>query len=160
MNHNVYVKIEYVDIFIYEDVTYKEHLISFIHEIINNTFIKQSKAYINSLSQTQISKYIQSYETKLTQLHDNIESEFTTNINELINNKFDFTKQDNFLKHLKTITLPDIKATFNRTFCKPHQRKLSTQIFSNNVYKHYQQHMNTTSHIYTDILTLRRNCLL
>ena len=41
MNHNVYVKIEYKDIFIYEDVTYKEHLISFIHEIINNTFIKQ-----------------------------------------------------------------------------------------------------------------------
>ena len=42
MRHNVYVKIEYNDIFIYEDVTYKEHLISFIHEIINNTFIKQS----------------------------------------------------------------------------------------------------------------------
>jgi hypothetical protein len=41
MRHNVYVKIEYDDIFIYEDVTYKEHLISFIHEIINNTFIKQ-----------------------------------------------------------------------------------------------------------------------
>ena len=41
MNRNVYVKIEYNDIFIYEDVTYKEHLISFIHEIINNTFIKQ-----------------------------------------------------------------------------------------------------------------------
>ena len=41
MRHNVYVKIEYKDIFIYEDVTYKEHLISFIHEIINNTFINQ-----------------------------------------------------------------------------------------------------------------------
>jgi hypothetical protein len=41
MRHNVFVKIKYDDIFIYEDVTYKEHLISFIHEIINNTFIKQ-----------------------------------------------------------------------------------------------------------------------
>lgn len=126
----------------------------------NNTFIKQSNAYINSLTQTQIAKYIQSYETKLTEPHDNIESEFTTNLNELINNKFDFTKRNNFLKHLKTITLSDIKAAFHRTFCKPHQRILSTQIFSNNAYKHYQHHMNTTSHTYIDILTLRRNCLL
>ena len=49
MSRNVYVKIEYVDIFIYEDVTYKEHLISFIHEIINNTFIKQCGYNINEV---------------------------------------------------------------------------------------------------------------
>ena len=49
MRHNVYVKIKYDDIFIYEDVTYKEHLISFIHEIINNTFIKQSGYNINEV---------------------------------------------------------------------------------------------------------------
>ena len=49
MRHNVYVKIEYDDIFIYEDVTYKEHLISFIHEIINNTFIKQCGYNINEV---------------------------------------------------------------------------------------------------------------
>ena len=49
MNHNVYVKFEYKDIFIYEDVTYKEHLISFIHEIINNTFIKQCGYNINEV---------------------------------------------------------------------------------------------------------------
>ena len=41
MNRKVYLKIEYDNIFIYEDVTNKEHLISFIHEIINNTFIKK-----------------------------------------------------------------------------------------------------------------------
>ena len=49
MRHNVYVKFEYNDIFIYEDVTYKEHLISFIHEIINNAFIKQSGYNINEV---------------------------------------------------------------------------------------------------------------
>ena len=49
MRHNVYVKIKYDDIFIYEDVTYKEHLISFIHEIINNTFIKQSNYNIDEV---------------------------------------------------------------------------------------------------------------
>ena len=49
MSRNVYVKIEYVDIFIYEDVTYKEHLILFIHEIINNTFIKQCGYNINEV---------------------------------------------------------------------------------------------------------------
>ena len=49
MSRNVYVKIEYKDIFIYEDVTYKEHLISFIHEIINNTFIKQCGYNINEV---------------------------------------------------------------------------------------------------------------
>ena len=49
MTHNVYVKFEYKDIFIYEDVTYKEHLISFIHEIINNTFIKQCGYNINEV---------------------------------------------------------------------------------------------------------------
>ena len=49
MRHNVYVKIKYDDIFIYEDVTYKEHLISFIHEIINNTFIKQCNYNIDEV---------------------------------------------------------------------------------------------------------------
>ena len=49
MRHNVYVKIKYDDIFIYEDVTYKEHLISFIHEIINNTFIKHCNYNIDEV---------------------------------------------------------------------------------------------------------------
>ena len=42
MSRKVYLKIEYDNIFIYEDVTNKEHLISFIHEIVNESFIKQS----------------------------------------------------------------------------------------------------------------------
>ena len=49
MNRKVYLKIEYDNIFIYEDVTNKEHLISFIHEIINNAFIKQSGYNINEV---------------------------------------------------------------------------------------------------------------
>ena len=75
MRHNVYVKIEYKDIFIYEDVTYKEHLISFIHEIINNTFIKQCGYWTKSSD---------SLSPNIDEVYKNIKIELIIHYNSLI----------------------------------------------------------------------------
>ena len=40
MSHKVYIKIEFDNIIIYDDITHKEHLLNFIHDVINETFIK------------------------------------------------------------------------------------------------------------------------